>query len=163
MRCWCWGWGWWPPRSTHGALARVGGERHEHVCGSGVHVGIREHDVGGLAPELEADGLEVGRGACNLDLAAGPDAAGEHDLADPHVAGHGLAKRDPTVHHVDQAGGPPSLLDQGHHLADRERGPVDAKRRKMVTMVRQHGKVRGFTVTRALMTTMYPPARCGKG
>ena len=59
MRCWCWGWGWWPPRSTHGALARVGGERHEHVCGSGVHVGIREHDVGGLAPELEADGLEV--------------------------------------------------------------------------------------------------------
>ena len=123
------------PRAGHAGLpGRRENAGHQPV-GRGPQVGVREHDLGGLAAQLQGHLVEVLR--CGVrDRTAGRRRAGEGDLVDAAMAGQRGANltREPRDH-VEHPGREPGLLEQ---LGEAERGDRGVLRR-----LHHHGAARG--------------------
>ena len=105
------------------ALERGAGLAHveegggEQALGDRGGVGARQHDGRVVAAQLQRQALEVARRAPH-DVLPRARGAGEHQLGDARVLGHGLAHLGLAHHAVDQAGG----QHGGHDLHQAQRG-----------------------------------------
>ena len=105
------------------ALERGAGLAHveegggEQALGDRGGVGARQHDGRVVAAQLQRQALEVARRAPH-DVLPRARGAGEHQLGDARVLGHGLADLGLAHHAVDQAGG----QHGGHDLHQAQRG-----------------------------------------
>ncbi len=90
----------------------------------GCRIGVVEHDVGGLAAELETDALDgVGRGP--LHLGSGPAGAGEADHVDVGVRDDRRAHLGTGAdHQVEHTGGQAHLVDDLGEDVGVERGDL---------------------------------------
>ena len=119
------------PGAGHARLPRGREDAGDHAVGGGLEVGVREHDLGRLAAELERDAREVAGGALG-DVDAGLGRAREGDLVDAGVA-----------HERAPDGGPVAGDDVEHAVRDArlgdQLGELERGDRRVVARLDDHG------------------------